>query len=221
MSDDKLRAIYSARLAKDAPADRAGCLSPEQLQTLAEGARGGEPNLAGLDHVFSCAHCRAEFALLRAVQNSAESSETPSAAVAKANQRWFSAQRLATAAGVLVAVGLFGKSFWDGVSDSFNEPVRNATDSSDVVIVGPTANGASSAESPFVWRAVIGASTYELQVLDTTGALLATQITSDTSLALNAADRAKIESAKVVDWFVSAKRADGNERRSAVVRVRF
>ena len=69
MSDDQLRAIYNARVTNDVPADRANCPTPEQLQRLAESGNGGSAsNLTRLDHVFGCAYCRPEFALMRSVQ---------------------------------------------------------------------------------------------------------------------------------------------------------
>ena len=222
MSDDQLRAIYKVRVASDAPADRANCPSPEQLQRLAESGKGGSaPNLTLLDHVFGCAHCRHEFALLRSVQTASASADRVSAARANAATRWFTAPRLAIAAALLVAIGIGGNSLRRPHDDTPANVLRSAPgDASDVVTVSPLVNQAFAANAQFVWRSVSGAVTYEIQLLDTTGVVIATGVTADTVFSPAADDRAKLATAKVFDWFVAARRSDGNERRSNIARVR-
>jgi hypothetical protein len=237
MSDEKLRAIYDARVAANAPSDRAGCPSPEALERVSAGPKeGSEPDLAVLDHVFSCAHCRSELALLRAVQSEVAASElsehdsastvsvvregreAKTAARRKADIRWFAGPRLAAAAAILIAVAVVTQSARNRAADNV---VRDAGDSGDVSVVSPVAAGELPNDGSFVWRSAGAGVTYEIQMLDTTGALLGSQITSDTVYAPDAVVRGKMSAAGVIDWFVSARRSDGNERRSAVIRVKI
>ncbi|MEP6834276.1 MAG: hypothetical protein ABJB74_12845 [Gemmatimonas sp.] len=221
MSDDRLRAIYNARVASTAPGNRADCPSPDELQRLAQsGAGGSTTNLKLLDHVFGCAYCRAEFALLCAVQTATETGEGVLPARAKASARWFTGPRLAIAAALLVAIGIGGAALRRSSSNDSSSAVRGSTeDASDVVIVAPAKNAKFTLDAQFVWRRVAGAVTYEIQLLDTAGVVLGTHVTADTTFVPGADERATLSAAKQFDWFVVARRADGNERRSAVLRA--
>ncbi|MEO7360424.1 MAG: hypothetical protein ABI120_08840 [Gemmatimonadaceae bacterium] len=222
MSDDQLQARYNAQVARNAPTDRAACPSPEQLERLADGGNGhGASNLTLLDHVFGCAYCRPEFALLRSVQTTAESADRGSAARTKAATRWFTAPRLAVAAVVLVAIGIGGNALRHPRDDMRANVLRNAPGAaSDVVTVSPLVNDLFAVDAQFVWRKVSGAVTYEIQLLDTTGVVIMTHVTADTVFSPAAEDRAKLAAAKIFDWFVAARRSDGNERQSNIARVR-
>lgn len=217
MSDDKLRAIYNARVVNDAPENRVNCPSPEQLQLLAENGKGGDAEaLALLDHVFGCALCRAEFALLRTVNAASKTGEGSSPAETKAASRWFSPSRFAIAATLVIAAAIGSATLRRSGS---TDTVRSTgADANDIVLVAPLPDVAGA---QFIWRKMTGAVTYELQVLDTTGSVLAGEITSDTVFKPTPDQRARLESAGTIDWFVAAKRSDGNERRSSVARVRI
>lgn len=219
MNDDKLRALYGARVAASVPADRSCCPSPEQLQRLAESGNGGNSaNLAMLDHVFGCAYCRPEFALLRTVQAESEAVGGATTARTKAANRWLTGPRLAIAAGLLIALGIGGESLRRMRAGESSDVVRNAAvDANEIALVAPLSN---TAGAKFVWHKMAGAITYEVQVLDTNGSVLATRVTSDTVYSPSASEREQFELAGMVDWFVVAKRSDGNERRSSIARVR-
>ena len=221
MSDDQLRAIYNARVAGDAPPDRVNCPTPEQLQRLAGSENGGSAqNLTLLDHVFGCAYCRPEFALLRSVQTASEAHDGVGAARVKANTRWFTGPRLAIAAALVVAIGIGGNSVRRANDVTRDNVLRDAPgDASDVVTVSPLVNDQFAADAQFVWRKVSGAVTYEIQLLDTAGVVIATHITADTVFTPAADDRAKLATVTLFDWFVAARRSDGNERRSSIARV--
>ena len=140
---------------------------------------------------------------------------------AKANSRWFTGRRLAIAAALVVAIGIGGNSVRRANDVTRDNVLRNAPgDASDVVTVSPLVNGQFAADAQFVWRKVSGAVTYEIQLLDTTGVVIATHVTADTVFTPAADDRAKLATVKLFDWFVSARRSDGNERRSSIARVR-
>lgn len=217
MSDDKLRAAFNAEVARSAPKDRSACPTPEQLQALAESGQGGDSaNLKTMDHIFGCAYCRADFALLRSVRSGVAAADNGSSN-APARRSWFNGPRIAIAASILFAIGIGNES----LRRTRTSEVRNASEANDVVLVSPPDGSIVAAVPTFVWRKVPGAAAYEVQLVDTTGVVITTQITSDTVFIPNAEDRARIAALKSFDWFVSARRSDGNERRSVVTRVQL
>ncbi|MEO7997366.1 MAG: hypothetical protein ABI852_07970 [Gemmatimonadaceae bacterium] len=219
MSDDKLRAAFNTHVANNAPSDRSACPSPEQLQTLAESGQGSNStNLKMLDHVFGCAYCRADFALLRAVHTGVQSAQQADGYSTRKPSLVgrFSAPRIAIAATLLLAIGIGGESF----RRSRAAVVRgDGGDTTDVVVVSPAAASVIAPDAAFVWHKVAGAVTYEVQLLDTTGVVIASHISADTVFNSSADARARIAAVPALDWFVSARRDDGNERRSAMIRV--
>ena len=58
-----------------ADADRAGCVSPEQLVALVDGRVPEIKRLELLDHVMACSRCRREFELLKAISEAQKSFE--------------------------------------------------------------------------------------------------------------------------------------------------
>ncbi|MEO8624603.1 MAG: hypothetical protein ABI625_26210, partial [bacterium] len=65
------------------------------------------------------------------------------------------------------------------------------------------------------------ASAYTIELLDTTNAVLVSRTTPDTTITLTDAELARVKAASTFDWMVTARRGDGNERRSALIRVRL
>ena len=121
----------------------------------------------------------------------------------------------------MVAIGIGGNTVRRANDVTRDNVLRNAPgDASDVLAVSPLVNDAFAADAQFVWRKVSGAVTYEIQLLDTTGLVIATHVTADTAFSPAPGDRAKLATAGVFDWFVAARRSDGNERQSAIMRVR-
>lgn len=216
MSDDKFRTAFNTDVTNNAPGNRLACPSPEQLQSLAASGQGGNStNLKMLDHVFGCAYCRADFALLRAVHVGVQLAESESVRQTP-NRNWFTGPGLAIAATLLFAIGIGGEVF----RRSRASELRGAnTDASDVAVVSPASASTIAPDVAFVWHKVAGAATYEIQVLDTAGVVIASHITADTVFTSSAEERGRIAAVLAFDWFVSAKRSDGNERRSAIARV--
>lgn len=217
MSDESLRAAYQARVAHSTPADRSGCPSPEALNGLAGANRSGDDRaqLAVLEHVMSCAACRPEYEVLRSVHR-AELTEKP---LAKSNRAF----RLVSIAAALVLAAGIGGEAWRRSRDVTvrDAGVDNAgVDNADVVLVTPAANSPRPINGRFVWRSVAGTSAYQLEILDSTGTLIAQQTSADTTIQLSPPDSARVAALPVFDWMVVARRTDGNERRSALTRVR-
>lgn len=231
MTSDPLRDAYAAHVKSATSADRNACPSPEALETLARrserSADRGIPDGRALEHVLTCAHCRSEFDLLRTVvvAGTKETLLEPVARhAASALPRWSSWRALAAASVLIVAAA--GGDAWRR-QRALNEraPVlRSAgTDSTDVTLISPvsTNDGHPGATvGHFLWRGVPGASAYAVEILDTTGLVLASRVTADTSLSLSDAERTRVVGAAQFDWVVTARRGDGNERRSVLTRVR-
>ncbi|MBC8090268.1 MAG: hypothetical protein H7Z40_23660 [Phycisphaerae bacterium] len=212
MTDPSLRAAYRAAVERAAPPNRAGCPSADKLGVLAASTNVGASQEHGvmLDHVLSCAHCRPEFELLRAT-NAAARGETGR------SRSWFTPQRIALAATMLMAVGIGGEAWRRSrTAEMRGTPV----DVSDVVLVSPSSGNTAPLTARFVWRSVNGAATYQWDMLDSAGAVLVQGTTADTTAQLSATDSARLASLPFFDWMVTARRSDGNERRSALTRVR-
>ena len=172
MSDERLRELYAAALA-GRPAERAHPAA-EALAALArrEGSEAGR--LATLDHVMSCAECRRDFDLLHTVERAG--AEAGAASRGTARRGWF--MPAALAASLLLAVGL-GRELLRRPDDTARGGEAGA-----VALVKPGSAVPAGQPVTFVWRPVAGASRYELELLDGTGAVAASAATTDTSASL-------------------------------------
>ncbi len=223
-----LRAAFQAHTKANAdaarPVSREACPSPEALELLARGATAGDPNLQQLEHVLRCTSCHAEFALLRSIAE-AEAADrlrvtdtqptgaTKSRAVSRTAPRMWSLRNLAAAALVLVAVGIGGQR----LRQSRGSIVRG--DPAEVSLVAPMQEVAESLPV-FVWHAVPGAVRYAFELVDSAGVVILARETSDSTLTLSESEAALLRKHAAADWMVTARRVDGNERRSRVVRLR-
>lgn len=211
MTDPSLRAAYRVAVENTSPPNRAGCPSADELCVLAASTRVGDnsTDTALLEHVLSCAHCRPEFELLRAT-NMAARGET------HRTRSRFTVQQIALAATLLMAVGIGGAAWRRSqTSQTRATPVND----SDVVLVSPSSGNAQPLTARFVWRAVNGAVAYHWEVLDSAGAAIVQATTADTTSQLSATDSVRLAALPFFDWMVTARRSDGNERRSALTRV--
>jgi hypothetical protein len=201
MNDDRLRAAYASLLARRGTG-RAGCPGPEEIDALAS-RRGPEAaRLETLDHVMSCSECKRELDLLRSVLRAG----TPADRVRP--------RLLALAATLALAAGAI--LVWRAASRPAAGPLRGSDNP--VVLLGP-ADGASLAEPPvLVWRPVEGAVGYRVEVLDRTGAIVATGLGPDTLLRLPADALAPADSA--YRWRVVAELRTGGSISSNIRRLR-
>jgi hypothetical protein len=192
-NDDQLRAAYQ-------PTRQRGpdCPSPEALLAAARGEGPEAERIRVLNHALSCAGCRPELALLSAVAEPARRS------VSLTDRLRRSAIPIALAASVVLAVGIV--SF---VRRNETETVRGGT--SDVVLASPT-NGhrVGNEVVTFVWRPVVGALRYTLEVSAADGSIIHTAQTTDT-VSVGPAPRLAPGEQR---WWVRAQMDDGSERRS-------
>jgi hypothetical protein len=204
MSDEELRAAYRAALERRRPPGRAECVPEGRLQAVLEGRLAEAERLATLEHAASCAACREELELLRALSAAA------SAGGARALPR-----RRALALAASVVLLLAGGAL---VGRVLRAPpvVRGPADQ--VRLLAPAESVAAAAPLTFSWEAVAGASRYRVQVTDASGALVFETTTRGTTAALP--DSVRLVPGGAYAWWVEATLAGGGAGSSAVRRLR-
>ena len=196
MTDAELRDIYTRSLTSRAQS-RAGCPSPEAIEALVAQTGREDSRLATLDHVMSCAACKEEFELLRAIH----AAERVNAGVVRPRRSvapWLAAAGIVIAAGALTLTQL---------QRSGSNPTRGAS-SSDIALVG-TVSGS------LVWHAIPDAVRYDVEIVDASGSTIFHARVADTTAALPST-----LPSSPVSWWVRATLRDGSERRSAIIPMR-
>lgn len=236
MNDEQLRAVY----ARTSPA-RPGCAAPEEILALVQRDGAEADRLRILDHVMSCAECRGDFDLIRAVEIagredaagatgelSGELSGEPPRLSAKStsgpHRSWLRehAPILAAAAVLLpIGIGVGTLRQWRSTPRSTADIVRGAPENvagaGSVVPILP-AEGDSSAEPvQLVWHAAQGAVRYRVELLGADGALVGGTTTTDTVFVVPSS---LLHSGTDYSWWVRAETGTG-EARSSLRRFRI
>jgi hypothetical protein len=209
VSDDRLRDLYAVGQGGRPAGPGGEHPAPEVIAALVrrEGPEG--ERLATLDHVMSCAECRHDFDLLRAVERAGI--ESGAAGRAGGKRGWF--MPAALAASVLLAVGVGRIVLRAGGDDT-----TRGDDHGGVALVQPGREAAAGDPLIFSWHAVPGATRYELELLDAGGGVLASAATSDT-IASPVAARALPPGD--YRWWVRATTSDARPLRSALRPLRL
>jgi hypothetical protein len=161
MNDQRLRAVYAQALARRTPDSREGCPRPEDLQALADGLAPAAGRMALLDHVTTCAACHEEFALVHAA--------TGGAPRTRVLAPWWGL----AAAGLVVVTG----AGWWLLGREGGPVMRGGGATIELVAPGAVA---PTGRVAFTWRAVPGASGYEVTIAPPGAAPMATGSTQDT-----------------------------------------
>ncbi len=194
MNDAELRELYAQILARSGDVDREDCVTPEQLEDLVE-RRGPETaRLEQLDHVMSCAACREEFELLRALAQGQPQ-----------GKRRGNLRPLAVAAALAMLVS--ATAIWQ-LRDAWQSP-DVTRGPQDVLLVAPAGQQQPDQPLRFVWRPVEGAWEYQVVLTGSQGAVVLDTATPDTALAF-----ATPLEPGVYIWWVRARLDDGSERSS-------
>lgn len=213
-TDQRLREAYARAVEARDVSSRAACVSPEALLALARREGRERDRLATLDHAMSCAACRRELELLRAIERAGD--EGVQQAVERIRwRRYVSIAIAASAVLAVLAVSLGpGRQLWDrDGGDVARSP------GSDVVLLAPATAVSMSAGAPlvFTWRPVPGARDYTLEVLTSEGMVALSRQTPDTSLTV--APPASLAPGEY-HWTVRARGDGGAEHRSDARRLR-
>lgn len=177
MNEARLRELYTSHIATRRPTDRAACPAPEALQALVRREGAEEERLAMLDHAMSCADCRAEFDLLRSI----EEAGTRLGAGSTSRRSWVIPAALA--ASLLLAVGV-GRL---ALAPSEDDIVRGGPEGGAVALLSPPREAKAGTPLLFTWHAVPGATRYRLEVLSGDGDVALEAETTDTLVAPEAA----------------------------------
>ena len=208
MSDERLRELYATAQAAH-PGGAGEHASPEAIDALVRREGPEDARLGTLDHVMSCAECRRDFDLLRAVERAGVES---GATAERAGKRRGWLMPAALAASVVLAVGV-GRTVLRPGSD---EPTRGSGDAVELVLPGREARAGDSLT--FAWQPVPDASRYDLELLDAGGGVAASVATTDTT-ATPAAARALPPGDYT--WWVRATTSDARALRSALRPLRL
>jgi len=192
MTDAELRELYVRSLTSRS---RDECPAPEALEALVARTGGEESRLATLDHVMSCAPCKQEFELLRAI-HAADRVNAAAARPRRSMTPWLAAAAVVIAAGALTVAQLQRPNA---------NPVRGSSPSADITLVGPV-------NTSLVWHTVPDAVRYDVEIVDANGVTIFHARVADTTAAMPAT-----LPAGSLSWWVRATLRDGSERRSIIV----
>jgi hypothetical protein len=190
VNDEQLRRIYAGAMTRGR--DRqAECPEPAAILSLIRREGTEEARLATLDHVMSCAECRAEFDLLRSI----ELAGAETGATGRSGRRWLAPAALA--ASVLLAV-LVGRYALPGTPGT--EVVRSGS-ADRVTPLAPPTEAATGTPLLFAWRPLEGAGRYRVEVMNKDGEVVLEAETADTAIVLQSA--ADLEPGEY-QWWVGA-----------------
>ncbi len=197
MNDQQLRDVYSGLMTRRTEP----CPAPESILALVRREGAEDARLATLDHVMSCADCKAEFDLLRSIE---QAGAEAGAAAKPGRKRWMGP--LALAASVLLAV-VIGRFAIPSVPES--EIMRSGDGG--VTLLAPPPEAPAGDPLSFAWHPIEGAGRYRLEVLTAGGDLALEAETADTTITLQGvADLAPGE----YQWWVGAS-SPGSSARSS------
>jgi hypothetical protein len=202
VSDDRLRELYATALTGQSAGGAGEHPAPEALAELVRREGSEEARLATLDHVMRCAECRRELDLLRSVERAG----VESGAVGRAGGRRAWLMPAALAASVLLAVGV-GRTVLRSAGDDTTRGDGHGA----LMLVQPGREARAGDVLTFAWRAVPGASRYELELLDAGGGVLASAATTDTTVSPAAARALPPGDYR---WWVRATTPDARSLRS-------
>ena len=214
LEDKQLRELYDRMLDARRTGGRVQCTSPERILAVVRRTGSDEDRLTTLDHVMSCGECAREFELVRAIEDvGMESVAAPRPVPAPPRASWRRYTPLALAASLVLAVGV--GLLWRGVPPGSDGITRGT---SAVTLLAPPTEARSDGGIAFVWRPVAGAVRYELEVVDSAGAVAFSTSTPDTTATLPNAIRLAPDAE--YRWWVRASDATGAQRASEMRRLR-
>jgi hypothetical protein len=208
VSDDRLRELYAIAQTGATAGPGGEHPAPEAIAALVRREGSEEGRLATLDHVMSCADCRRDFDLLRAVERAGVES---GAAGRSGRRAWL--MPAALAASFLLAVGLGRTVLRSGGDDTTRGGDRGA-----VMLVQPGREARAGDAVTFSWRAVPGASRYEIELLNAGAGVVASAATTDTTISSEAT---RLLPPGDYRWWVRATTPDARSLRSAIRPLRL
>ncbi|HKA86853.1 MAG TPA: fibronectin type III domain-containing protein [Haliangiales bacterium] len=210
LTDARLRDLYQRALAQRGERARERCVAPEAILALTRREGPEKRRLEVLDHVMGCNACRAEFDLLRSIEQAGAEAERPAIVP---RHRWGWLSPVALAAALVLAVGVGVKLGTRGAPD-----VERGTGDA-VTLLAPAAETDAGAPVTFAWRPVSGALRYEIEVLDEQGKVVFARTTEQTSATLS--DAGLLVPGSSYRWWVRAASGAGEPRSSPLRSLRI
>lgn len=201
MNDEELRREYRRSSVGAPPGTHP---EPEQLEQIMSGAGSESERLALLEHVLRCPTCGPELDLLRAANEGARAAERRMPAT-----RW-----LALAAMAILVVGI-GALVLRGRAGTPPADVMRGNRAA-MSLIEPAVGDRVPAPVRITWHAIDGATTYRVELLSTSGELVANWNTADTAVSIP--DSAHVRANEQYDVWVRATLADRTEVSSPIVR---
>jgi hypothetical protein len=193
MSDDHLRELHAETMDLSTSRGEDACPSLEDLSALVEGAIPESERLRLADHIMACRACQREFELLRSLKTAAP-------------KRQRRVGHLALAASVILIAGSAG--LWTTLTRNGPQGPLYRSGVPQLTLVSPSDGEQVVLPSLLTWHELPGAVSYEIEILDPTGALVFSAAALDTTYALS-------PGAHVVGgqytWHVSAVFEDGTQ----------
>jgi hypothetical protein len=200
MNDETLRASYRKLLERRA-AEPPPAIDLDVMQALAEGIAPPEQRDALMDRVLSHPETALEFSFLSEIAQTKRGRVHPRVS-------WLAA---ATIAGVLLTAALVVQR----VRQSAPDVLRGDADTP--VLLMPEIGADITAGTQFVWSTFPNAVSYEIQLIDADGNVVAETSTRDTTWALPT--DTPIEPDAEFFWWITARLPDGTERRAAARKI--
>ncbi|MGH7469300.1 MAG: hypothetical protein ACRENP_15215 [Longimicrobiales bacterium] len=201
-NDDRLRRLYARLQARRSSSDAAPATAVEEIQVLAEGTYAGADRAQKLEAVLSDPRTAAEFQFFLDLAQQQPHSRT-----------WMKPW-LAAAASVIMLVT--ATLVWRATQPVTNDPLRSAAAD---FLAAPAAGATVSATTPFVWKRIPTAESYQYELIDEQGNLVHEAVTRDTSLTLPAT--APVGTDVAFRWWVTARLQAGTDSVSSPRAVTF
>jgi hypothetical protein len=212
LTDARLRELYRRGFAERGPGKRERCVELEALLAVLRREGPEDERLRVLDHVMACPACRAEFDLLRSIEQAGAETEAPVLRRLFPRRAWRVAAPLALAASVALVVTVRQRQGGREAPDV----ARGAAES--VVLLEPGERVPVGAPISFRWQPVPGARHYQLEVLDGRGNVVFAESTEQTSVTLR--DPGRLSPDATYRWWVRAGGGSGEERASPLRSLR-
>jgi hypothetical protein len=207
MNEERLRRAYAAAVESGAAAPAGEHVTPEAIAGLARREGSEAERLATLDHVMSCHECRAEFDLLRSIEEARTQLEG-----AKGGRRRTWLVPVALAATLLIAVGVSRMLVRPG------DDLTRGGETSALTLLQPGAQAVAGDSLTFVWSPAPGARKYALEVLDAGGSVVLMAEVPDTVATPSVSAGLPPGEYK---WWVRATTSDARTVRSAMRPLRL
>ena len=208
LNDDRLRELYARATAARRDPQRAACPTPDALLAAVRREGSEQRRLEVSDHSMSCADCRQDFELLRAI----EAGRRADAGAEVAHIRWRRPLGIALAASVALFAAI---TVWQWSQGTTGSDVMRGERYGIASIAPRPDTTVTAGPIAFTWHVLPGTRRYVVELLDAQGVVNASRETTDTTATLG---DARLPAGDYT-WWVRAE-LNGAEARSPARHLR-